>query len=70
MGMFALQVIAGSALLTVFLLWSADAVNWIGLKTSPFQRIGLLASVLSASAAIYFVALQVSGLKLRQLIRR
>ena len=69
-GMFALQVIAGSALLTVFLLWSADAVNWIGLKTSPFQRIGLLAGVLSASAAIYFVALQVSGLKLRQLIRR
>ena len=69
-GMFALQVIAGSALLAVFLLWSADAVNWIGLKTSPFQRIGLLAGVLSASAAIYFVALQVSGLKLRQLIRR
>ena len=69
-GMFALQVIAGSALLTVFLLWSADAVNWIGLKTSPFQKIGLLAGVLSASAAIYFVALQVSGLKLRQLIRR
>ena len=69
-GMFALQVIAGSALLTVFLLWSADAVNWIGLKTSPFHRIGLLAGVLSASAAIYFVALQVSGLKLRQLIRR
>ena len=69
-GMFTLQVIAGSALLAVFLLWSADAVNWIDLKTSPFQRIGLLAGVLSASAAIYFVALQVSGLKLRQLIRR
>ena len=69
-GMFTLQVIAGSALLAVFLLWSADAVNWIDLKTSPFQRIGLLAGVLSGSAAIYFVALQVSGLKLRQLIRR
>jgi putative peptidoglycan lipid II flippase len=69
-GMFALQVIAGTALLAVFLMWSADAVNWIGLKSSPFKRIGLLAGVLSASAAIYFVALQVSGLKLRQLMRR
>ena len=68
--MFALQVFAASALLAVFLLWAADAVSWTGLKSAAFQRIGLLALVLLASAAIYFVALWVSGLKLRQLIRR
>ena len=69
-GMFALQVFAASALLAVFLLWAADTVSWTGLKTAIFLRIGLLAAVLLASAAIYFVALWISGLKLRQLIRR
>ena len=68
--MFALQVFAASALLAVFLLWAAEAVSWTGLKNAAFQRIGLLALVLLASATIYFVALWVSGLKLRQLIRR
>ncbi len=68
--LFGLQVIAASALLAVFLLWAADTVNWIGLKHLYFQRIGLLALVLCTSAAIYFVALWVSGLKLRQLLRR
>ena len=69
-GRFALQVIAASALLAVFLLWAAGRVSWTGLKTAYMQRILLLALVLIASAAIYFVALWVSGLKLRQLMRR
>ncbi len=69
-GRFGLQVMVASALLAVFLIWAAGSVNWIGLKTAYLQRIGLLAFVLIASAAIYFVALKVSGLKLRQLIKR
>ncbi|MEO7400131.1 MAG: murein biosynthesis integral membrane protein MurJ [Polaromonas sp.] len=69
-GVFSLQVLAASALLAVFLLWAADAVNWLGLKHLYGRRIGLLALVLCTSAAIYFVALWVSGLKLRQLLRR
>ena len=68
--LFALQVLAASALLAVFLLWAADAVSWTGLKSAALQRIGLLALVLIASAAIYFVALWISGLKVRQLMRR
>ena len=67
---FGLRVAAASALLAVFLLWAADAVSWIGLKRQYFQRIGLLSLVLLASAAIYFVVLWLSGLKLRQLLRR
>lgn len=69
-GVFSLQVLAASALLAVFLLWAAGAVSWTGLKHLYFQRIGLLSLVLLVSAAIYFVALWVSGLKLRQLFRR
>ena len=64
------RVTGASALLASFLLWSAAALDWTGLKTAPFQRIGLLALVLLASAAIYFVALWASGMKLRLLVRR
>jgi putative peptidoglycan lipid II flippase len=67
---FALQVLGASALLAVFLLWAADAVSWTGLKGAYLQRIGLLAAVICAGAAIYFAALWLSGLKLRQLMRR
>ena len=69
-GVFSAQVLGASLLLAAFLLWSADSVNWLGLKSAYLQRIGLLALVLSTSAAIYFGALTVSGLKLRQLMRR
>jgi putative peptidoglycan lipid II flippase len=68
-GVFALQVVAASALLAVFLLWAAGAVNWIGLKGHSLERIGLLALVLLGSAALYFVALWVSGLKVRKLLK-
>ena len=67
---FALRVVAASALLAVFLLWAAGAVSWVGLKAAYLQRIGLLAVVITAGAAIYFVALWAAGLKLRMLIRR
>ena len=69
-GVFASQVIGASALLAAFLLWAAGSVSWTGLKSQYVQRIWLLALVLFSSAAIYFVALRVSGLKLRQLFRR
>jgi putative peptidoglycan lipid II flippase len=69
-GLFALQVVAASALLAVFLLWAEAGVSWVGLKSQYLQRIGLLALVLFASAAIYFGALWAFRLKLRQLMRR
>ena len=69
-GTFVLQVGGASALLAAFLLWAAERVSWLALKTAYLQRIGLLALVLAVSAAIYFVALRVSGLKLKQLMRR
>jgi len=69
-GMFALQVLAASALLAVFLLWAAQAVSWTGLRAESLKRIGLLALILLASSAIYFGALWAAGLKVRKLMRR
>jgi len=69
-GMFALQVLAASALLAVFLIWAGQSVSWTGLRAESFKRIGLLALVLIASAAIYFGALWASGLKVTKLMRR
>ena len=69
-GIFALQVLAASALLAVFLMWSAQSVSWTALRADYFKRIGLLALVLCSSAAIYFGALWAAGLKVRKLMGR
>ncbi len=69
-GAFVARVVGASALLGAFLLWAATAVGWLGLKSQPLERIGLLVAVLAASALLYFGTLRVSGLPLRQLLRR
>src|SRR5450756_1534786 len=68
-GVFVLQVIAACALLAIFLMWANGAFQWTELRTEKFRRIWLLALILVASTALYFVALWAAGLKLRQLIR-
>jgi putative peptidoglycan lipid II flippase len=69
-GLFAMQIFAASALLAIFLLWSAQAVNWIDMRSQPLARIGLLAAVLMASGALYFGACWACGLKLKALLRK
>jgi putative peptidoglycan lipid II flippase len=69
-GVFALQVIAASALLLVFLMWANGAIAWTQMRGQGFRRIFLLSLILIASAAIYFAAIWAAGLKLRQFIRR
>jgi putative peptidoglycan lipid II flippase len=69
-GRFALQVLAASALLLVFLVWAAGAAPWLALQSAAWQRIGLLAGVLVASGALYFVALWAGGLKIREFVRK
>ncbi len=68
--MFVLQVIAACVLLAVFLTWADGAFAWTQLRTESFKRIWLLALILIASAAIYFIALRATGLNLRQFVRR
>ncbi len=69
-GTFLLQVLAGCVLLAVFLMWANGHFNWTALRAESFKRIWLLALILIASAAIYFVAVWAAGMKLRQLVRR
>jgi putative peptidoglycan lipid II flippase len=65
---FSLQVVAASALLAVFLVWAGSALPWTRFENAKLERIGYLALVLMASAAIYFVALWATGMKLRKLL--
>ena len=67
---FVVRVLGASGLLAVFLWWTAHAVSWTALQAVYVQRIGLMALVLLASAAIYFIALWATGMKLKQLLRR
>jgi putative peptidoglycan lipid II flippase len=67
---FALQVIAASALLAVFLMWASGAFHWTQLRAEAPKRVGLLALILVGSASIYFIALWAGGLKFRQFARK
>ena len=68
-GKFIAQVVFASALLGILLWWSAAYFDWTALRSDIFKRIMLLAGVLIASAAIYFIALIVSGVKIKTLLR-
>ena len=68
-GRFALQVLAASALLAVFLMWSAGSFDWVALRAQSLWRVGLLALTILGAGAVYFAALWAAGLKLGQLTR-
>lgn len=69
-GIFALQVVAASALLAVFLMWAASSFSWTQMGgTQKLWRVGLMGLILAGSAILYFTALWASGLKLRRLLR-
>jgi putative peptidoglycan lipid II flippase len=69
-GLFALQVFAATALLGVFLMWSANSFPWVQWRAQAWVRVGAMAGMLAASAAIYFIALVLAGVKLRQFVTR
>jgi putative peptidoglycan lipid II flippase len=69
-GLFALQVLAATALLGVFLTWAAHSFPWTGWRTEPWKRIGMMAGLLAVGAVIYFGALMAAGVKLRQFVTR
>jgi putative peptidoglycan lipid II flippase len=69
-GIFALQVLAASALLCVFLMWAANSFPWVAWRAEPLKRAGALALVLAGAGVLYFGALLAAGLKLRQFVTR
>ena len=70
MGIIFLQVLAASALLAIYLLWAANAFAWVALQNSAWQRIGLMALLLSGAAVLYLGSVWAAGLNLRQFLRR
>ncbi|MDO5691508.1 MAG: murein biosynthesis integral membrane protein MurJ [Pseudomonadota bacterium] len=67
-GRFGAQVVGATLLMAAFLAWASRAFDWLG--TSAWPRAGLLAAMVAAAAVLYFAALMLSGVKLRQLLRR
>lgn len=69
-GLFVLQVLAGSALLVIYLLWAAQAFAWIELRSESLKRIGLMALLMTGAITLYLGAVWAAGLNLRQFLRR
>jgi putative peptidoglycan lipid II flippase len=69
-GMFVAQVLAGSALMAVLLMWAAQAQDWTALAGQDLRRIAYFSLVVVAAGALYFGALWAAGLRLRALMRR
>ena len=67
---FALQVGASSALMAAALLWAASAIDWVAFEGGHGLRVLCLAGSVIGAAAVYFGGLLVSGVKLRQMLRR
>ena len=69
-GRFGGQVLVSSALMGGFLWWAASAWVWTDLQSQALGRVGLLAACVVAAVVIYFGALLMLGLKLRQFVRK
>ncbi len=66
--LYSLRILGASCLLAALLLWLAGHWDWLAL--GEWQRAGLMAACLLASAVLYFGVLLASGLQLRSLLRR
>ncbi|MDM7948128.1 murein biosynthesis integral membrane protein MurJ [Hydrogenophaga sp.] len=67
---FGLQVVAASAMLAVYLMWVASAQNWLSFDGHGLQRVGLTTLSIIGAVVVYFSALMLSGVKLRQFMRK
>jgi putative peptidoglycan lipid II flippase len=53
----------------LLLYYAATAHNWIALQSSPWIRVGLLATWLAAAAVVYFTALWLVGIRWQKFLR-
>ncbi|HET8748268.1 MAG TPA: murein biosynthesis integral membrane protein MurJ [Ramlibacter sp.] len=67
-GVFALQVLAASVLLAIFLAWANGHFPWVAWRAEPLKRAAMLAVLVGAAGALYFGALIAAGVKLRQFV--
>jgi putative peptidoglycan lipid II flippase len=67
---FAARAVVGCALLGAALFAAAQYVDWIELRSQPLVRALHMAAVLGGVALLYFGALRLMGLNIRQFSRR
>lgn len=67
---FGLQVLVASVLMAVALTWAADRVDWLGFQGQALLRVALLAGCVIGAALLYFTALALTGVRLRQFVRK
>jgi putative peptidoglycan lipid II flippase len=67
-GGFSLRVLVATTLLTGWLAWGAQAIDWVG--QAGWARVGLLAGMLAGAVLLYFGALLAMGLNPKQFARR
>lgn len=66
---FSLQVLAASALLAVYLLWASAQVNWVH-DVHIGRRALSLVLLIGGAGVVYFGALMLAGVQLRQFVRK
>jgi putative peptidoglycan lipid II flippase len=69
-GKFALQVLAASSVLIIYLMWGAQAFAWTDMRGESLKRIGWLALLVVGAAVTYLGCVWAAGLNLRQFLRR
>ena len=67
---FAWRVLVATLLVGALLAGSAQAFDWIGLRSAPWLRAGWLGLSLGGAALLYFGSLAALGLRLRQFAKR
>jgi putative peptidoglycan lipid II flippase len=67
---FSLRVVIASALLGGALAAAAVGIDWVGLGSQRLARVGLLAACLAGVALLYFGALWLMGIRLKDFTRR
>ncbi|MDO9612434.1 MAG: lipid II flippase MurJ, partial [Serpentinimonas sp.] len=65
----ALQVLAASALLALFLLWGSSQFDWLHEDVVVWQRLLAMLGLLVGAALVYFGTLLLAGVKLKRLVR-
>ncbi len=66
---FALQVLAAGALLAVFLLWASSQTSWV-VGAHKGERLVAMVLIVGGAVVVYFGALLLAGVQLRQFVRK
>ncbi len=69
-GPFALRVALANLALGLLLYAAAGAFDWIGMQGRWGLRAGAMAGVIATAALVYLAVLALTGLRLRDLVRR